>query len=688
MKSIKLPALLMAAIFFLIGLITLPDYGINWDTINHLPRGQAYLHYFLTGKKDYSDLNKFVLYYQNPDSLSIDTDVEGNNILRRSIYQSDATTFNWFVENEGGGHPPLSDILASMFNLILFQKLGIVNDIDSYRVYGIFLGSLVVYLVYLWIGKSYGKVGGFFAGLSLFLYPLFWSESHFNIEKDIPETVFITFMLYLFWQGVTKRKGGSIIAAGIFFGLALGTKFNVLFSLGTLALWSLIYFISLYVGKGNPLKHFWIENKKIILTSIIFGLIGLTIFVLSWPYLWGDLLTNGFEVIKFYKTIGTTQNFDPRYLGPLGINLYPIKWIVSTTPIPILLLSLVGFVNSLTRIGKEKDKVSLLTLMIFVMPIIRVTWPGTTVYGGVRQIMEYIPGMAMLSGIGAWAIVSWFRNKNTKIGITLGMLVAFIFLAINLAKIHPNENVYFNSIAGGLRGAKESDIPSWGNTFGAAYRQGVAWIDKNSEKGSKVVLVYELLPNIPTLFFRSDIDFQNSYRSGYLMRGEYAIALVYQGIEKRSYYDMFLEKFMEPVYESRVDGISVLKVWKNDSKNLIKPIEEKILTSVKMSKNAEGLTFDLGEPNKISRLELNYTESGCSPLNFGYVRISEDGIQWEDLPGILPNSWKVSALGEQPKNGHFIEPFVGQKARYIEIIADPIDTCLKNVKNYTLYTLL
>ncbi|MBI3397442.1 hypothetical protein HY045_03120, partial [Candidatus Woesebacteria bacterium] len=68
----KIIAGILALIFFLVGLFTLPHYGINWDTINHLPRGQVYLHYFLTGKRDFSDLTPYKSYWQNPRDLSPD----------------------------------------------------------------------------------------------------------------------------------------------------------------------------------------------------------------------------------------------------------------------------------------------------------------------------------------------------------------------------------------------------------------------------------------------------------------------------------------------------------------------------------------------------------------------------------------------------------------------------------------
>ena len=676
--SNKIISIILATIFFIISLATLPDYGVNWDTINHLPRGQAYLHFFLTGKKDFSDLPTWKQYFQDPDTLWIKTNVPGNKVISRSIYQSDGTTFNWFAEHDGSGHPPVSDILSSLSNLIFFQKLGLVNDIDSYRIYGVFLSALLIGLIYYWVSSLYGKFAGLISSLSLSLYPLFWSESHFNTEKDIPETVFWSFMFYCIWRGFVKKSKKWLVVSGIFFGLALGTKFNILFSVIPIFIWIAIYLLKVGVG----------YIKNVFLPLIISFVLGVTIFIGSWPYLWADPLDRIYSVFKFYKSIGLTTNVDLRFLGPLNINTYPLYWILYTTPIVILFLFIFGMVVVVKRLRKDQNLTYLFFFLWLATPIIRVIWPGTTIYGGTRQIMEYIPAMAIIAGIGGKYLRERIgRFSGNKISY-LVILLLFVPITLKLIEIYPNENVYFNSLIGGLKGAKAKKIPFWGNSFGASYRQGVSWIDKNAEKGAKVVLAYELLPNIPSIFLRSDINYHNSWRSGYLREGEYAITLTYDGTDERSYYDSYLTKFLNPVYEFDVDGVSVVRVWKNDVDHLKVPWNEEVIGNVSYKKQDSGLTFDLRNIYKISRLEINYNDMYCSKLSNGVVRISKDGKKWENLPGTLPNSWRISHLGQQPLNGNFIEPFVGQEARYIDLVLSHGNTCLKNVRSFKVYQLV
>lgn len=688
LSNIKI-AFLLGFIFFCLGLFTLPSYGINWDTINHLPRGQAYLHYFLTGEKDYTNVAPWKPYWQNPVSLGIDTDIPQNTVSSRSFYQIDAVNGAYFLTHETGGHPPLSDILSSIFNRIFFGQLRLINDVDSYRIYGIFLASCLVALIFWWVAEAYkSNFTGLIASISLGLYPLFWSEAHFNNEKDIPETVYWSFMFFSIWKGVKERSIKWVLVSGVFFGLALGTKFNILFSPIIILPWLLLILITYFINGQLTIKQF-VNNNKLFITSFIAAVfIGVIIFIASWPYLWADPIGNITSVIKFYKTIGTTDNVNLNYTGPFNINTYPFQWILYTTPPVILFFALLGVIFAIFRVIRNKDYTSLLFLLWLFVTVIRVTWPGMTIYGGIRQIMEYVPALSIMSGLGAFASLL-FLSRFIKLKIVMIIiLLLFVPHIATLISIHPNENVYFNSLIGGLSGAKERDFPAWGNSFGAAYRQGVTWINENAPKGSRVAFARELMPNIPKMWFRPDLSVSNGYRSGYLQQGEYVIGLVYQGTKDYSYFDSYLESFLIPVFEVKVDNTAVLKVWQNDRYHLVSGWEEATNDLASVQKLDSGLRFDLKKPQKLSRLEIEYSESDCTPLKSGYTRISLDGENWEQLVGVYPRYWRIGLLGQQPIDGKFIEPFFGQKERYIDLVLAPMDTCLKNIKSFKAYYFL
>ena len=702
MIKLKTLACTLSFIFFIASLVTLPHYGVNWDAISHLSRGQAFLHYYLNGEKSYSDLKDWNLYsekeknikekiaqdvvsrqrlyFQNPDTIFFYPDISKSEIPRISLYQNAGDVFVDIKKRYEYGHPHISDTLSSVFNFVLFQKLGLLNDVDSYRVYSVLLSSLLVGLVFWWTASLYGKFAGLVAGLSLALYPLFWSESHFNNEKDIPETVFWTFMLFSFWRGITAKSWKWILASGVFFGLALGTKFNVLFSIFVIVPWLISYLSS---------KRSEVFSFKVLLAIIASPLLGLAIVTLTWPDFFSDPVRKIERMVDFYKTIGTTVTISQGFIGPFGINTYALQWILYTTPLMILFLAILGISTILKGKFKGKDKQSLLFLLMFLVPIVRVTWPGTNIYGGVRQIMEFIPAMAILAGIGgSWLVTSIVKvtgNKSKDIIAAILLLVTCYLLLIPIIQTHPNENVYFNPLIGGLKGAKERNFPGWGVSFGAPYREAIEWINRNAEPGSKLTTGHEILSNIPGIFIRPDIEYKSN-RSGYLRQGEYVISLRFQGSEKRSYFDMYLDRMIEPLYQISVDSVPILKIWKND-KNHLKPqwSEEVILDNVQFTKTDKGVLFDIGESVKLSRMEIEYDESNCPELSSGYFMVSKDGQDWERIPGVLPEEVRIKTLGTQPNNGKFIEPFAGQEARYIDFNLMPVDTCVTQVEKVRLY---
>lgn len=684
MKNNIFFAFILGVIFFIVGVWTLPSYGINWDTINHLPRGQAYLHYFITGKTDFSDLPKEVAYFQNPKSLKIDPDIPKNQVNGRSIYQIEGTNFRWQMQNDGYGHPPISDIFSAVFNRILFGQLRLINDIDSYRVYGIFLASILVGLVFYWISIVYGKFAGLVSALSLSFYPLFWAESHFNTEKDVPETVFWAFCFFCFWMGLKSGKLKWFLMSGLFLGFGLGTKFNIVFAIPILIGYFTVYFIFSKKLRFNVniLKKHFLEVIKVFLVPVV----GFGVFVLGWPFLWPDPLAKIVKVVAFYKSIGTTTNYDPRFVSLFDINTFPIQWIIYTTPPLILILSIVGIIFSVKKVRKEgKYSVTALFLLWLLVPIIRVSWPGTTVYGGIRQIMEYIPALAIFSGLGAYFIVEFAKRLVRPFYLKVVILVLFSQIALMLYQIHPYENVYFNYLIGGLKGAKDANLPFWGNSFGGAYRKGIIWINENVELNAKVALARELMPNVPRIWVRRDIQFSNHYRSGYLKKGEYALGLVYQGTADHSYYDTYLEKFVEPVYQGQVDGVGVVKVWQNDESHYKNLLKEELDKSAKLKVMNFGIRIELEKKERLSRIEIDYDQEDCQEMVSGVTKMSPDGRNWSTRVGVLPKYWRIALLGQQPFNGRFIEPFAGEEMQYIEVKMEPENTCLKKVRDMKVY---
>lgn len=645
-------SLCIGILFLVIGVVDLPNYGPNWDEPGHFVRGQAFLQFFLTGKKDYQNL-----------SLREST--------RRSFYQNDDFNYTYFEKKfdegkipiSGAGHPPLSDILASLFNRIFYQVFNIVGDVESYHLYSVTLSAILVSVLYYFVSSLYGSFAGIVSVLSLVLSPLFLGESRFNI-KDVPEAVFYTLTILAFYQGIIRNNRKWIIASSFFAGLAFSTKLNIVFALVSLVIWSILFFR---------------KRPRLISAFVVYPLLPAILYFGSWPILWKDPIGRFLYNLHYYETIGTVGVSYPEFITIFGINTYAIQWILFSTPLVMLIFTAFGLFSVSLRV--KKNAFSVLILLWFLMPIIRVSLPRTVIYGGVRQIMEYIPAMAILSGIGANWIVTTFSYQKGRVlfFLRLFVLLAFIPITIKIIQMHPNESIYFNPFIGGLRGAAARNIPGWGNSLGSTYRQGVRWLNIHAEKGARLGFVYELRSNIPDIDLRPDIQLLDDTRSAIGRKGEYIIGVTHEGMQENSYHRKYLERFLNPVYALNVDGVSVLKIWKNDFAHS-KPEyqkQEELLESPVVSIKDGNMIVDLKEQSRVTKIVVHYPNSStCTPPTKGYFQYSLDGGHWENETADFSRFPLAKWFTTQPAPGVLQFLFAAEPARFIKLVILDKNSCL------------
>ena len=700
--SNKIIIYIVPILFLIIGTVTLSDFGVNWDEPFHFMRGQTYLHYFLTGgEKDYNSLPEYPRINTNCDYIKdipctfsptgpLDRENYNGKNLRyeeaikllypkdsniwRSYYQHDTYDFNYIVKTENG-HPAIGDILAAAFNYVFYQKLHILGDIESYHFFEVFTSFMVVLGVAVITYLEFGLFSSIVASASLALYPLFFSESHFNI-KDPPEAAFFGLTIIFFYIGVTKNKWLYLIISSIFAAFAVGTKFNAFFIIPILGLWLFYYLIFIKWKHRN--------NKLLFISLLIYPFLTAFIFYILWPYLWSKPLDNFLDIVLFYKQIGTGTPVEMAQYLYRGWNTYPIVWIFYTTPVPILILSIVGFLVSIYLSLFKKNSFAFLVILWFSIPILRASFPNSAIYGGVRQLMEFVPAMAILAGMGTYYLLQVKRHYKLIVFI---IFLSMLFVTHEMVKIHPNQNVYFNQLVGGLSGARDKKIPYWGNSYGNAYQQGLDWINKNAEPNAKVGLPISTMGNIPWIKFRSDIEFNNTSWSGPKRLGEYEIELNFDWPSTSWYSFAYYDVYLNPVYEVKVDDVPILKVWKNDlvhTKDNYKEETQYLPKIITYNKNLLGtdLKIDMGTDISLTKLVINHSKINCQNGLLGYIALSNDGKNWRrevdpiTYPQVAP-SVNGSIIGWDDTN--FVYMFAGKKARYIMLDPQTENSCfLKN----------
>lgn len=651
--------------FFTVGMATLSHYGNNIDESIHFERGNAYLDFFLTGRIKY-------------------TTADFNN-SRVSEWKYKGYDTAYFLKNDGG-HPPLNDILAAATNRIFHEKLGIMGDLESYHLFELFVSGMLVFLMFVMIRQKYGVFAGTIASLSTALYPLFYGESHFNI-KDPIEASFFSFALYFFYLGVNRIKGRYFFISSLFCALAFGTKYNIVFLPFIITFYLLVRFGFFFIfksGKINILKRI---PKGVYVSLFFYPIIVFGVHFLSRPYLWQDPINRFLYVIKYYKDIGTGIEYQSKFLWH-GWNTYPAIFVGISTPIVILMYFFIGVVVSLVIVKKEKDKFSSLLLLWFGITLLRVTLPGTSIYGGVRQIMEYIPAMAAIAGLGAF----YFRSViakfiNIKIASLL-ILVSFIPLIVSLVKLHPNENLFMNSLVGGLKGATEKRISGVGETMGNAYLQGIRWLNEHAEQNARFGFPVGLGSNFPPEFVRKDIKF-GGYFSGTKREGEYMMEMFSVDFPFSKYNYDYLNRFLNPVYVKTVDGVPILKIWKNDREHtkegFLEEVDEKNVSFI-VNKEENTISIFLEKPVFLTRLEIFHGNNNCAEKGSGSIsyssRVQEEFLAPDDLYG-SQGRYAYSLQTEK----RFVYFFTAVKAKKIFISPSDNNLCLLQVTGVKVFGL-
>lgn len=645
--------LLVPFIFLFFQLITIQDYGISWDEPIHFTRGQAYLHYFLTGERTYKNIS-------------------GN----KSYFQDDSQNGSYFLQNDSG-HPPTNDILAALTNKIFYQKLNLFGDIDSYHLFNILCSTLLISIVVFFAYQKLGFFPSVFAGVILASYPFLFAESHFNI-KDPPQAAFFALTIWLFYLSLKKYDWKLLFMSLLSCGVSLGMKFNILFL-------PIILLPYLYIRYKKKIPK---VSKKYLSVMLLSPLIVFVVFVVFWPYLWQDLIGNLAEIFRYYKQIGTGASYQTNFLLPGGFNVYPIYWIITTSP-PIILFFLTIGLLSFFKKTFSNDKYEYLWLLWFLVPILRVSLPNSSIYGGVRQIIEFLPGMILISSIGFGVFISFLKKLfNTKKEISTLVILTLIAIVNTktLIDYHPNQNVYFNFIIGGLKGAKEKNIPYWGNSFGNAYLQATKWINSNVENNAKIALIQGTGSNIPKIQLRKDIIFSNLNWSGIYREGEYLVELTHQDPVKMYPYAWdYIDNFLDPVYEVKVDGVAIAKVWKNSLENTKEQMKKSEISTFTRGKrnHLEEIILDLGEERVLTRLYIYINGTSCGRNN-AKIFTSLDKDNWIQEHEEVP----VEQVGVEEKDTNLIPYFfAGIKSKYIRIIPLDNDSCLFNQANFKVFFL-
>ncbi len=531
--------ILITIIFFLINLATINDYGVTWDFTYHFNAGLWHLQKPLTG-------NNFIM----------------------------------------GPSPPLSDILPTLSYILFFEKLKLFPFDAAYNLYSVLLGSMGIGILYFTAKRFFNWQIAFFSSITLAFLPRYFGHLHNNM-KDIPQAVFFTLSIFLFYRLFREPKIINLIFASISFAFAFNSKVNAVFILIIAAIFLILITINVILsiseGSRNLFAHIRArffsrqrqdqnDKKKIIIFSY-FLIAPLAALLLWWPF-WDKPIDRLLEATHSYTT--STTNMPVLYFGSIfysGNNVpvsYPLGILAVTTPILILLFFFIGFITLIFN-KKIAFEIKLFLLLWFLIPIARYLKPQMIVIDDIRHFMEVIFPFSLIAGLGIYhvylSIIKILHNifpRINKLFISSFLILFLIsYLLFQIFSYHPYQTSYYNELIGGVKGAqKKFDIEFWAS----AYKEALQYLNMNAPKES--IITIPMAPDIARLYLREDLTkYLNQYNlagadSKIYIQSDYTVILnresffawygIYPYIQNR-----------QPIYSLKLFDTPLVSIYKN-----------------------------------------------------------------------------------------------------------------------------
>lgn len=448
-KYQKIIGILLFLIYLGTCFLTVDDYGFTWDIIYEDISGQT-----------------IIQYYKNPS-------IDNKNSLMVS------------VQNHFYMPPKTASILIAGSSSIFAENKEISKRMTT-SIPIVILSSLTLLLIYFFMLKEVGFKAAFFSSISFMLYPRLFEHVHNNMKDPIAMMVTVLF-LFAFFRYFRTRKLIYAIFTSSAAAFLLHTKIYTIFAFLVVLAW--------IVWNWKETKYF-LKSKKTLYHLIIGIVLFLGIINLLAPVYWKKLLfLNMFKIksILFKKTL---------YLGKFYFeslpNNYSIIMILITTPLIILFGLIYGLIYIIKELKDSNKKKTFYTLLIlgFFIPLIRYPLFDIPVYDGIRQLMDSLPFMFMITGIGLTAAYDKIHkllvleNNNNNNNLTNWLIIILFFLLftiplIMILQLHPHQIAYYNPLVGGVEGAKGNfELDYWGSS----YKQGTEWINNHLPPGSTVMV--------------------------------------------------------------------------------------------------------------------------------------------------------------------------------------------------------
>ncbi len=440
----------------------------------------------------------------------------GNSIYNYFFHSATDAQTGIPVGAPEGTAPTGIQFYGGIFDFITAFVFNVFHTWDHYTTMH-FINAIVGAIGIIYAGKLGKLLGGWGTGILTMVFLILspsWFGHNFANPKDIPfsagYTAGIYFML-LFVQSLPRPSARHILGLILSIGWAMGVRIG-----GFLLIAYLLLFILCYAAYTRQLKTAF--SAKVIKNFIIISAAGYLIAIAPWPYAHLGILTKPLESLKIMSNffVNIPILYDGNRLMSNQVPwYYTPRYMMYTMPLIVMAGSILGLlgIGMLYKKDKKVFVFSLFVLFAVVFPWLYAVYKHSSLYDGWRHFLFIYPPLVAVAAMG-WNMLMRSSQKAIKYVAVAAVIGGLLLPAKFVVANHPYESLYYNEIAGGLKGMYgrfETDYYMLG------IREATEWLLKNEHLENKKVVIgtNTAYPMIATLYRENRKNLPARYKGAY-----------------------------------------------------------------------------------------------------------------------------------------------------------------------------
>ncbi len=346
-------------------------------------------------------------------------------------------------------HPPLGRFVLGlghhfMWSVAAPDSPAGISVIACARFGSAVLFGMTLFLIGATAGSWFGKEAGWLAAVSVLLMPRVFAHAHIASLESCVNLTYALAVLCLAdcWYPLCQAEQQERILSwkqglfpGLMLGLAMLTKIQGFLVIPMIIFWAL-----------------WYGRERAIKPLFVWGITGLLVFFVGWPWLWLDPIGH---LKQFLGSATDRVSLNLWYFGKTYADTeapwhYPWVIFALTVPVGLHLLGGWGIVHSFRK--KSRDPRLTLVLICILFPI-GLFSTKAAIYDGERLFLMVFPLWGLFIGLGGKQAWNWLRERRS---LRQSWILAIVFLFLQswgIVSMHPCQLSYYNLLTGGLGGA-------------------------------------------------------------------------------------------------------------------------------------------------------------------------------------------------------------------------------------------